>query len=620
MFSSPLGLLGLLALPAIVALHLFKRRYPPRTVSALFLFGPTTLADTSGRNREPLRRSASLLLELLGAALLALALAGPRFGSASSAPHLVVVFDGTASMNAASAVDGTTALERARTVARAAIEELPARARVTLIRSGPEPAIVLGPLAFRLEADAALDEITAPFPGADRAAAFDLATELGRGAPVLYITDTPEIDVPKGIVTRGVGRAASNSGIVAAMRSRADGSETVRLAVRNFGPEPSSCSLRIVRAQPTEQGEESPIATREVALEPGEARSFRFELQGGTPAITAHLVPGGAGSSSDSLPLDDVATLAPAPRRTVALAVDVAADTARALGFESVDEAAARWASLLPDARVAEDLASAHLALTADAPVPAPAWSLVLRSESPEPVHLVGPFLMDRTHPLLEGVTLEGVLWTVGAQQEARGLALVLGGSRPLLGESTAAEGARRFDLALDPTRSTLGRSPDWPILLTNAAELRRAALPGPVRTSLGAGESFEWSGAAAGEWTLTSPTGETTSIRTIGSSSDLLTPRLTEPGLWTIAHEDTELPKRRAEIGVTLASPEESDLRALSSSEGAPLRAGRGTNGPDDPLIAGPAGIEALLAVLGLLALALDWWVVREGRTRGTR
>ena len=32
-------------------------------------------------------------------------------------------------------------------------------------------------------------------------------------------------------------------------------------------------------------------------------------------------------------------------------------------------------------------------------------WNAVLR------VNLVGPFLVDRVHPLLEGVTLDGVLW-----------------------------------------------------------------------------------------------------------------------------------------------------------------------------------------------------------------
>jgi hypothetical protein len=37
-FAHPLGLLALLALPAVVALHLYRRRFELRRVSALFLW------------------------------------------------------------------------------------------------------------------------------------------------------------------------------------------------------------------------------------------------------------------------------------------------------------------------------------------------------------------------------------------------------------------------------------------------------------------------------------------------------------------------------------------------------------------------------------------------------
>ncbi len=37
-FATPLGLLALLAIPAIVAIHLFRRRFPVRPVAGLFLW------------------------------------------------------------------------------------------------------------------------------------------------------------------------------------------------------------------------------------------------------------------------------------------------------------------------------------------------------------------------------------------------------------------------------------------------------------------------------------------------------------------------------------------------------------------------------------------------------
>ncbi|MBM3978468.1 MAG: hypothetical protein FJ299_15960 [Planctomycetes bacterium] len=104
-FHLPWGLLALLAVPAILALHLFRRRFQPRVVSALFLWAPDDHVVVAGRKREPLRQSVSLWSELLAAACLALALAGPRSCGQESAEHLVVVLDGSASM-AATGTDG----------------------------------------------------------------------------------------------------------------------------------------------------------------------------------------------------------------------------------------------------------------------------------------------------------------------------------------------------------------------------------------------------------------------------------------------------------------------------------------------------------------------------------
>ena len=42
-FSNPLGLLALLAIPLVLYLHLFRRRFEPRRVSALFLFAADAL-------------------------------------------------------------------------------------------------------------------------------------------------------------------------------------------------------------------------------------------------------------------------------------------------------------------------------------------------------------------------------------------------------------------------------------------------------------------------------------------------------------------------------------------------------------------------------------------------
>ena len=116
--QNPLGLLGLLALPAILALHLFRRRYRPTPISALFLWETLPPSTVAGRRRETLQRSPSLWLELAAALFLALALAGPRACS-GRAEHFVAVVDGSVSMGARGF------LERARAELVARLDRLP---------------------------------------------------------------------------------------------------------------------------------------------------------------------------------------------------------------------------------------------------------------------------------------------------------------------------------------------------------------------------------------------------------------------------------------------------------------------------------------------------------------
>ena len=108
----------------------------------------------------------------------------------------------------------------------------------------------------------------------------------------------------------------------------------------------------------------------------------------------------------------------------------------------------------------------------------------------------IGPFLIEKRHPLLSGVTLEGVIWSASPTFARSGSPLVSAGNRPLLVEERE-DGRRVFHANIDPLRSTLVRSPDWPILLANLAEMARDELPGPDRTSLATGEPF-WTPHAA--------------------------------------------------------------------------------------------------------------------------
>jgi hypothetical protein len=105
---------------------------------------------------------------------------------------------------------------------------------------------------------------------------------------------------------------------------------------------------------------------------------------------------------------------------------------------------------------------------------------------------LIGPFVLEKRHPLMQGVTLGGVVWT-GVRPLAPGTVhpIASAGDAALVGTliSGAAVADPVFVFNLDLARTNLIRSPDWPILISNLVEMRRRELPGPERWNYRVGE-----------------------------------------------------------------------------------------------------------------------------------
>ena len=197
-FANPWGLLGLLALPAVVWLHLYRVRFPPLAVGGLFLWDDAVRRPAGGRTRDRLKSTASLWLELLAALLLGLLLGDPRVSWETTAPHLVAVLDGSASMGATVEPGG----DPAATFRAAALDVLANRARrlgggtvLTVIETGDRPRVIGGP---RRPWRAALADLPREAPSHPRhgfAASLDLAARLAAdGGSVLLLTDRDPAD------------------------------------------------------------------------------------------------------------------------------------------------------------------------------------------------------------------------------------------------------------------------------------------------------------------------------------------------------------------------------------------------------------------------------------------
>lgn len=589
MFSSPLGLLALLAVPAVVALHLLRRRFQPRVVSALFLWAEADRDPAEGRRWEKLRASVSLLLECLAAALLALALAGPR-GCEEAGRHLVIVLDGSASM-AAKGDDGVRAAQRAREAVEDRLDGLSGRDRVTLIQSGPHPAVLAGPAAPRDEARAALSRWSPTGPDADPSPALALARALADGGAALWVTDALPERSPDGVETLAVGAPADNVGIIDASRD----DQGLLLTLASFAATPTEGTLALEPG-----GDPTPWS-----LPPGGRARLRVSLSEGTGPVTARLQ-AVQGPWSDGLDLDDSVTLVSPVHRVVRLGSELPAAMGRALGLSAgpLDATGVgRWVAAVPDS-LGVGAAEADLVMTRADRVAPGAWGVRISgpasADAPSEARaLAGPFL-PTGHPLMAGWSGQGLIWTPGTRVAVgdEDLPLLIAGDRALI--LAHPEGAPiHLTLDLDPWRSTLARTADWPILLAALAEERRASLPGLRSSNFRAGEAISWPGAGTGEARLSGPDG----ARTLPARGDLLLEDLA-PGVYTLTPPQGEAQP----LAINLLSPAESDLRDRGSGS-------RGEAGAPAEAAVARGGAASALGLVALALLLLDWVLLNRRR-----
>jgi len=609
LFVHPLGLFALLAVPIVIGLHLFRRRFRRHVVSAVFLWEAQDRAPIAGRKREPLHTSPSFWCEVLAALLLALAFAGPRLFGAGEAVHMVAVLDASASMGALTP-DGSVA-DEARAEIAERIESLPRGSRVTIVASGPRPRVLAGPAAFVQEASSKLEEYEPTAARHDLSSSIALALQLAGDGMVMLVTDRYEPERwPEEIEVLSVGRAADNIAITNATRRRERDPESdeivekVRLTLTSYSSENATIQL-VLRAGEVEQAQDgvpqdigpprfiagAEVASSSLELTPGGRRHLTFTLPPGSPPIEARISP-------DALEIDDFAWLAPVPPRTLALSSTLPTEVARHIGLVSGESAIGKWLQLVPDAIELSDPSGAHIVLS-QGTVPGTAWALSFEPPGANAKHLIGPFLIDKRHALLEGVTLEGIVWTAWEDLQLVGAPIVSAGNLPLVTEERLGE-RTVFRFGLDPLRSSLHRSPDWPILLANLAELRRRELPGPARTNLALGETFLYRARAAAEYVFEGE-GQRMELR---SRATLAVEDVERPGLYTLSTQGKAL----CTVGYSFVDPAESDLQGLLSGR----RAGSANLAT---ILAGFTWLELLLLTLGLALIVIDWIVLSRVR-----
>lgn len=474
-FANPLGLWALLAIPAIVAIHFFQRRFPPLRVASLHLWGLESNLKESGRNVNRLPVTGSLLLELSAALLIAILLSQPRFESLRTATHLVVVLDNSASMQ--SKPEGQESIrDLAKTFLQERIEEISGRCVVTIVTSGRRPVTLAGPAVEWEEAKKQLADWSPSEPMHDFEPAWDLAAQIaGRTGQLLFITDRmPEKSdiTPTNMEIVALGSPCDNLAIVHASWEKLDDSnkEIIFFNIRNFADRSNhvTATIRDSNRQTVFQKELEIAAQKEV--------SVNAKLEDGIRFVSISL-----DGEFDSLALDSEISLVEPRRRTLKVAVAFAA------GHPAVGPI--RRAINALDDVVISDVATSHLVIgpaSLEPQLSREQWWLGIgpidenaeKKRNARTPSSTFPFMIERNHPLVQDLRLNGVRWG-GVQDLARNVTpLVSCGGTPIFYRLNDVS-FTAYTMNIDLKRSNLTQSEDWPIFFQNFIEERKKELPG---------------------------------------------------------------------------------------------------------------------------------------------
>lgn len=499
-FANPWGLLALLAVPAIVAIHFLQEQSRRVRASTLFLLEHARPTSEEGFRIERFQNSLPLWMQILAACALAWLLADPRWVHAEPRQTVAVVLDSSASMQAFR--------EATLTALAARLQGWEAAADRTdwhLLETGPRrPPLYAGRSLAELLS--AAEDRWRPVLGthafADALVAARSLVPGGAGG-VILVTDRPT-DVPADVAVLSVASPIANVGFSGGRVDVVDGSAAWRVLVTNHSDIAQTRNLTLRAAGSSGLADGEPLAPPQpIDLAPGQSRSFTAEWPTDTPQRIVLAL------GNDRLTLDDTLPLVQPALRQVRVANRLVGPDGELLGnMLAAADATSNVnddgeADLVIDRLGSEPAADAVLIATGtpaegDAEGAAAEASVL---DTPDRSALDPAWVAAEEHPLVRdlgwGSLLSGPAGT--ARLSAADTPLLWKDGRPLalLRSSPRADGGQREALVLnwDLSTSTASRSAAVVVMLARFVERVRQGIPRSWAANVETGQAIELPG-----------------------------------------------------------------------------------------------------------------------------
>lgn len=471
--TNPFALLALASIPALVMIYRLRRQVQRRmVVSSLMFWESEKNPQDGGRQVQRFRTNKFFFLELLIFLLLCLAALGLQFAFKQSQPSLVVVLDDSYSMLAKS-----TQTTRDKAFERLEKEFGSGRypfVRVILAQSKPQ--VIGGVLTSKAQLRKVLSQWRCQAEIANIGQAVGLALRIsGKSSKVLVLTDEkPALTLQPGRVKWiSVGQAHGNVAIVNAARSRQQGKEWCLVTLANYSNtnQVVSVKLRVGKTRAL-------LRTLRVPILRQSEKRLTFALPPKTPDLAIEL-------PKDSLAVDNQAILLVHQRRPIRVK----------LQFRSPDLREVVKKAIEATQQIVWDQNNPTLLLT-DIPmlpeIPRHVWTFSVLKGPGKVSSYAGPYVLNQKHPLTQGLSLKGAIWSTTKPLGTLSQPLVYVGKIPLFSASSRLDDGVHIRMWYDPSLSTVHRTPDWPILLWNLISWRQQRQPGLREANVQLGSSAE--------------------------------------------------------------------------------------------------------------------------------
>jgi len=528
--AQPQFLYGLFSIPALIGIYLWRRRTRRYPVSSLILWQNLTSARQGGKRFHKFHFPLIFFIELLILILCVLAATDPMLSATKMTRPLTVVLDDSVSMQVQD--NGITFQKRGLKEVQTLLQS-GSYAPVRFIFAGLNPRVSPRTARSAATAQLLLKQWQCNDPHADLAKALEMAVALARRDElILVVSDhAPPRTLPQNnLKWISVGKPLPNVGFVNAARTNTDDRGRCLLEIANFADQSVQTTLQIAGRQ------------KSLQLKARETRRMLFDLPADIPVLTAVL-------GEDSLAADNRVWLYPPPTRKCRVKITIKNPDMRSL--------------------IERALQSVHLALTVEKEA-ALVFTDQLQPETqsevrPEiwMVHLPiltdgavyqGPFLKDYTHPLMLGISWEGVIWDVGLTTPLPGAPVLAAGDTSLITDVRQPSGRHHIYIRMNAKRSDVFFTPAWPSLIWNLLNWRIDKLPGMKQRNVRAGQSITFIPQNdVAEIRITAPNGRK-SVAIVRKGAAHIRPR--QIGQYTLEAGDQKI-----KFGSNLLSAQESDL-----------------------------------------------------------